>query len=562
MANDVVISAALRNNLSSLQSTQRLIDTVQLRLATGLKVNSALDGPQQFFTSQSLNNRAGDLTRLLDGINLSIRTIEEADKGVTALTKLVEQAQSVAEEAQSEIRSTQGFAAIRGTVDLRAIEDLTASGAITADDDISIQIRTDDDTVLNSTDINIAAGSDIYDIIALINGNANIGTGAADGPYVRASLTSSGQLKIESLVEGATLRIASGAGADPGLDGFAALGLDGYVSLENNIGATRIGGTIVAGRTITSDVSAVGEDAGTGLYYATATLSAAGYVNAFAAGGADDLNISIDVDGQTTALGVDFTVDSTIQSVVDAITDANIDGVESATFNQETGRIEITFADSVSRAEIVYTAEDAGGVSFGFGAGAAGYNGTTNDVVLAAAGNAVSENLIFAGSSVNLAQYESDFNSIRSQIDDLVSDASYRGVNLLTGGKLETFFNEDRTSSLTTQGVDFTAGGLGIDEAEFLTAGDVTKSIEQIRVALDDVRNFGQSIANSLSIIQTRRDFTESTISTLKAGANDLVAADQNEEGANLLALQTRQQLGVTALSLAAQSQQSVLRLF
>ncbi len=71
-----------------------------------------------------------------------------------------------------------------------------------------------------------------------------------------------------------------------------------------------------------------------------------------------------------------------------------------------------------------------------------------------------------------------------------------------------------------------------------------------------------KSIANDLSIVQFRRDFTEQTINTLQAGADDLVVADQNEEGANLLALQTRQALGTTSLSLAAQSQQSVLRLF
>jgi flagellin-like hook-associated protein FlgL len=87
-------------------------------------------------------------------------------------------------------------------------------------------------------------------------------------------------------------------------------------------------------------------------------------------------------------------------------------------------------------------------------------------------------------------------------------------------------------------------------------------SIDQSRAALLDVRNFGQSIANDLAIIQTRRDFTEQTINTLNAGADDLTVADQNEEGANLLALQTRQALGTTSLSLAAQSQQSVLRLF
>ena len=158
--------------------------------------------------------------------------------------------------------------------------------------------------------------------------------------------------------------------------------------------------------------------------------------------------------------------------------------------------------------------------------------------------------------------FESDFNNIRDQIDQLVEDSNYRGVNLLSGDNLETFFNEDRDNSLTTEGVDFTALGLGIDEGDFTNAANVQLSIDAIRSATADVRNFGQSIANDLSIVQFRQDFTQQTINTLKAGAEDLTIADQNEEGANLLALQTRQALGTTALSLAAQSQQAVLRLF
>jgi flagellin-like hook-associated protein FlgL len=127
---------------------------------------------------------------------------------------------------------------------------------------------------------------------------------------------------------------------------------------------------------------------------------------------------------------------------------------------------------------------------------------------------------------------------------------------------LETYFNEDRSNSLQTEGVDFTAVGLGIVEGDFTNAANVQQSIDQLRSATNDVRNFGQSIANDLSVVQFRRDFTEQTINTLKSGADDLVVADQNEEGANLLALQTRQALGTTSLSLAAQSQQAVLRLF
>jgi len=127
---------------------------------------------------------------------------------------------------------------------------------------------------------------------------------------------------------------------------------------------------------------------------------------------------------------------------------------------------------------------------------------------------------------------------------------------------LVTFFNENNTSSLTTSGVTFTANGLSITEASFRSSTEIELSATQARNALEAVRSFGSSLANNLSIIQTRQTFTEQTINTLQAGADDLVVADQNEEGANLLALQTRQALGVTSLSLASQSQQSVLRLF
>src|SRR5690606_17210371 len=110
--------------------------------------------------------------------------------------------------------------------------------------------------------------------------------------------------------------------------------------------------------------------------------------------------------------------------------------------------------------------------------------------------------------------------------------------------------------------VDFTASGLGLTAGNFTDAASISTAVGQVSAALDTLRAYGDSLSNSLSIIQTRQDFTSQTINTLQAGANDLTLADQNEEGANLLSLQTRQQLGVTSLSLAAQSQQSVLRLF
>ena len=76
------------------------------------------------------------------------------------------------------------------------------------------------------------------------------------------------------------------------------------------------------------------------------------------------------------------------------------------------------------------------------------------------------------------------------------------------------------------------------------------------------MRSFGSTLANDLAVIQARQTFTSELVNTLTAGADALTVADQNEEGAKLLSLQTRQSLGVTSLSLASQSQQSILRLF
>ena len=99
MAFNITLSAGVRQNLLSLQNTAELMATTQNRLATGKKVNSALDNPTNFFTSQGLQSRAGDLSALLDSISNAVKTIEAADNGVTALTKLVETAQATARQA-------------------------------------------------------------------------------------------------------------------------------------------------------------------------------------------------------------------------------------------------------------------------------------------------------------------------------------------------------------------------------------------------------------------------------------------------------------------------------
>ena len=550
MSGDIVLSSALRNNLLSLQNTQRNIDTSQLRLATGLKVNSALDNPQNFFTAKALNNRASDLTRLLDGISQSIRTIEQANTGVESLSNLLDQADSIALEAQSEIRASEGFARARGNEDLSGVADLTTiggGGVIAGGDNFDVTVTQQDGTQA-TLNITINATENIDDVVSAIN--TDVG-GLAD--VVTARVTDAGQLEIASREENASIRISSdgtgGGGGGLTTAAFAALGLDTIVGTEDDgAGGFRPGGTAVAGNTLFSQAAEA--TAPSGEFEASQTLAAgdAGFLD----GGGDDIGIQLNIDGETVDIG-DFTDTDTIQSVIDAVNNSGRTDVE-ASFNTETGQIEIQFDETVGQVELQFEANGASTVDFGFASSA-------SDVAIGA-GDFASDFITFDGVNPDVDQFEEDYNNIREQINQLVEDSNYRGVNLLSGDNLETFFNEDRSNSLETEGVDFTATGLGITEGDFTNAANVQESINQIREATLDVRNFGQSIANDLSIVQFRRDFTEQTINTLQSGADDLVVADQNEEGANLLALQTRQALGTTSLSLAAQSQQSVLRLF
>ena len=157
------------------------------------------------------------------------------------------------------------------------------------------------------------------------------------------------------------------------------------------------------------------------------------------------------------------------------------------------------------------------------------------------------------------------FNQIVDQINQLANDSSYKGVNLLKGDDLKVIFNEDRSSYIEVKGTDLTAAGLGLKEitnADWGTNQGVDDTITAIEAAVTRLRDVASEFGNNYSIVQTRQDFTENLINVLEEGADDLTLADMNEESANMLALQTRQQLGINSLSLASQAAQSVLQLF
>ncbi|OGU14018.1 MAG: flagellin [Geobacteraceae bacterium GWC2_53_11] len=178
-----------------------------------------------------------------------------------------------------------------------------------------------------------------------------------------------------------------------------------------------------------------------------------------------------------------------------------------------------------------------------------------------------------AGTSntTNQEAYYNQYTAIQEQITTLASDSGYRGTNLLTGGSLTVQFSETTdVATLSIAGTDTSATGLNLDA----TAGNswsaaagvgvqsATSDLAIMESALNTLRTTSTSLASNLSVVTARQDFTNNLIATLQTGADNLTLADMNNEGANMLMLQTRQSLGTTALSLSSQAAQSVLRLF
>ena len=160
---------------------------------------------------------------------------------------------------------------------------------------------------------------------------------------------------------------------------------------------------------------------------------------------------------------------------------------------------------------------------------------------------------------------QDQYNEILKQIDMLAKDSGYKGVNLLQEEKLTVNFNEDRTSSLLVQGKKADVEGLKLPKgADWDNADNVALdgALNLVDDAINTLRNWAAEFGNNYAILQSRENFTENLVNVLTEGADKLTLADMNEESANMLALQTRQQLAINSLSLASQAAQSVLQLF
>jgi flagellin len=194
-------------------------------------------------------------------------------------------------------------------------------------------------------------------------------------------------------------------------------------------------------------------------------------------------------------------------------------------------------------------------------------NGISSITKLVQSAQAIVSQAQQANNTTTQAALATQFNSVLTQIGELAGDSGFNGVNLLGGNTLTVTLNESGSSSTTVTAVNYTnanASPLSIANAanNWAGASDITAASTALSTALTSLQSESQTLSSSLAMVQTRQDFTKSMIGTLQSGSASLTLADSNQEGANLLALQTRQQLSSTALSLASQADQNVLRLF
>lgn len=611
MASDITLSQGVRSNLLSLQTTAELLGRTQERLATGKKVNSALDNPINFFTSSGLSARANDLSRLLDSVGNGVQTINAADKGISAIKKLIESAQATARQALTAGEGTTTYSVAQtGTV---AIADDVA--AVTGTETFNAgDFTAETQAVLTLNTSTIAAMADGDSFSFEVNGQTytfyndegadstytNPGEYEFDGTHANLYSVLNGLFGASGTVfQGAvtdnttSITIATEAGDT---NNFTNLVSDADVALSDTDYVAPSTLTINDGSgpaTFTFVSSGASAAAGT-FSDLTSLVAAINHANAGLditaspdSGAlrlvADNSTAAITLTGTGTVVA-DLGFGATPYTAVNSAYNSQVAGltgqltfqlgaqpVQTIEFgNGATGEIttraalETRLAD-ISTAlgltvsingndRIALSSTSSDNVTIG-GAGATGVGLNANTYAPTAT---------FTENSTRTS-LQADFNNLLGQITTLAQDASYNGVNLLNGDDLTVIFNEDGSSSLSIQGVDFSASGLGLTNVSgsgFQTNAGVNAALAQLDTATATLRTQSSRFGSNLSIVQTRQDFTKNLISVLQTGADNLVLADTNEEGANMLALQTRQQLSSVALSMASQADQNVLRLF
>ena len=593
---DITLSAGVRQNLLSLQSTASLLSTTQEALSTGKKVNSAADNPSSFFTSQSLNNRASDLSALLDSIGQAQQTVNQAETGITSLTNLVQSAKSLATQAQQATVGTVSYTGITGTqaiaADTTEISGSTsvasAVGGATASTQSTASISAAGIAALSNGDtLTFQLGSGTVQTATFTTSGAsgNSFTTAANlqtilntdftGTAVATTAAGGVTLTSDDLTNNFTIGGTNGAGAN---FTHANASLGDALTLTDGSGhsasfyyvagnASASNGTFTTAANLVSAISNASSNV-----HGTITPTAVGAGNGF---------LQLDSAGQITvggALGTDLglptgTTNANFNSTLNALTGSmtiqvGTDAAHTLTFGSALGQINTkaaltaalnTFTDITggynASNQVQLTPTSTSNVTIGGSpttVAALGLSlGVTTPVATVVTPNATRASL------------QTQYNDLLTQIDQMASDSSYGGINLLNGDNLKVVFNESTTSSLTIQGVKFNATGLGLNAISgtgFQDNNNVNTTLTNIQTALTTLRTQAANFGSNETTVEARQDFTKDLINTLQTGADNLVLADTNQEGANLLALQTRQQLSITSLSLASQADQAILK--
>lgn len=522
MVNEVTLGAALRSTITSISRTEKTIDVITERLASGKDVNSAVDDPQNFFTARALSNEASDNARLLDGIGQSIRTVQEAVIGLEAIEKLINQGKSIVTESQQKlILGEQDDAVFQKIINVAPQPLSTQIAALNPD--VYFRLNETGGPIIDS---GVGVGGPVGATrlggaspgAAPLYGNGSAPSVNFDGANDRIQVDDSTLINTaitpERTVElvfnaddvsGRQVLYEEGAGVN-GLTIYIDNGSI-YFTAEDDQGANRfadidINAPIVAGQTYHAAFVFNGAsgpaDGGAG------ANTFAGYLN------------GVQVGSETLA-GDNF-------------------------FPSHSGNIGIGAAVD--------------GVQFHDGESGAGFrfDGRISDVAIH--NNALSQSILqrhadSLEASTTIQNQNRDFNAVLDQITQIAIDANYRGINLLLGDDLLTDFNRTRTSTLLTEGEDFSAEAFGLQRSDFTELASLELMLNQLADAKQRVREFAFTLSNDLSIIQIRNTFVRENIINLEAGSDDLTLADINEEGAEFLAAQTRQAIGITALNFA-----------
>jgi flagellin len=529
----IVLSASVRQNLLSLQSTAQLLATTQNNLATGNKVNSALDNPTSYFTAQALNNRASDINNLLDSIGNGVQVLQAANTGITSLQSLVANAQSIANQV---LQTTVGYstkssitASITGATANNLLgpgSNNTVTGSAVLNDNTGTAVAITAATQLVGT---AGAGSD------------DLGTAITDGSV----LTVDGKTITFSTASTSTSTDSSG-NVTIGIGSGSTATVQTVLSAIDGITGAATASTVSSGKLVLSTGTA--QDlviAGSGNVLTALGLTAGTTAITPPALNGETLTIGATVTGGTatsitfgTAAGQISTLNELNTALAANDLQASIDS---------SGNLTIT------------TSNNAASSTIGTIGGTAAASGEAFNGLTAAAPVADPNSQAIRSSLV--AQY----NQVLAQINTTAQDSSFNGINLLNGDTLDLTFDETGASKLSISGVTFNDAGLGLSTltvgVDFLDSNSANSILATLTQASTTLRTEASALGSNLSVVEIRQDFNKNLINVLQTGASNLTLADPNEEAANSQALATRQSIAVSALALANQSQQSVLQL-